>query len=93
MEVADGELGEVSRQRYVRANTYGPAEKTKFYSQLLYIGQQKGYKNGWAAHKHKERFGDWPASRYVPPIPPEPATLAWVRSRQIAYAKAVAARR
>jgi DNA repair protein RadD len=91
IEVADGELGEVSRRRKVRANTYGPKEKTQIYSQLLYIARQKGYKPGWAAHKHKEKFGDWPASRNVQPEPPEPTTLAWVRSRQIAYAKAMAA--
>ena len=33
-------------------------------------------------------YGPWPATRRVTPLPPSPETLSWLRSRQIAYARA-----
>ena len=36
-EVADGELGEVSRHCHVKANVYSAEEKQRFYRQLLWI--------------------------------------------------------
>ena len=55
---------------------------------LTYIANTKCYKPGWAAHKFKEKFGTWPPSRDVVPIEPMPEVLSWVRSRNIAWAKA-----
>ena len=37
VEVADGELGEVSRHCHVKANVYSAEEKQRFYRQLLWI--------------------------------------------------------
>jgi DNA repair protein RadD len=87
-DVADGELGQVDRQRKVSAQAYGPQERASMHAQLTWIAQERGYKPGWAAHKFKERFGSWPTARNVNPVRPDEATRAWVRSRQIAYAKA-----
>jgi DNA repair protein RadD len=90
--VTDGELGHVQRDRSVRTNTYTFEEKARFHRQLLWIAREKGYKPTWAAVKHKERFGHWPAaSRWENPSPepPDAAARSWVRSRQIAYAKAM----
>ena len=56
------------------------------------MARERGYKQGWAAHKHKERYGCWPAVRYADPAPPDQVLRSWVRSRQIAYAKATARR-
>ena len=56
---------------------------------LLYIARERGYQPGWAAHKYKEKFGGWPESRFVEPIAPDDAMRSWVRSRLIAYAKAM----
>ncbi len=65
-----------------------------FHRELLWVAAQRGYKPGWAAHQYKVKFGVWPPDRSVPPpMPPTPGTLAWVRSRQIAYAKAMEAKR
>ena len=55
---------------------------------LAHIAIERGYKPGWAAHKFKEKFGTWPATRTAQPIEPSPEVLSWVRSRIIAYAKA-----
>jgi hypothetical protein len=56
---------------------------------LLGICRERGYRDGWAAYKFKEKFGDWPPTRYATPLPPDDATCAWVRSRAIAYRKAI----
>ena len=79
----DGELHEVGKP--VKASI---EEKQSWYSQLLGLAMKRGYKEGWAAHKYRERFGVWPASSMEKT--PEPASLEvsrWVRHRQIAWAK------
>jgi DNA repair protein RadD len=88
-DVVDGDLGQVDRQRRVANQNYGDAEKRHFNAQLLYIARERGYKPGWAAYKFKEKFGHWPPRGSPAPMPPEEATRAWVRSREIAYAKAI----
>lgn len=87
VEVADGELVRFDRTGPKR-NVPTPDEKRRFWAQLAWIGDERGYKPGWAAHKFKEKFGHWPPRIPIIPEAPEPAVRAWVRSRQIAYAKA-----
>jgi hypothetical protein len=88
--VADGELGQVDSQRRVKAHTPTIADKVSFQRQLRWIERERGYRPGWTAHKFRERFGHWPARNDVEPLPPNGATRAWVRSQQIAYARAIA---
>jgi hypothetical protein len=89
VEIADGELVAVGRNRVAQPAAADLATKRHFYQQLLWIVRERQYQFGWAAHKYKEKFGDWPhGMRFVEPMEPEPALRAWVRSRQIAYAKA-----
>jgi DNA repair protein RadD len=87
VDVADGDLGEVDRSRRVAGAGVDPR---RFHGMLAYIGRERGYQPGWAAHKFKEKFGTWPATRYPDPMPPDDAVRAWVRSRQIAFAKSQA---
>lgn len=90
VEVADGELGRVDRARRAAiAEAYGSIEKHAFHRMLAAIAAERGYQPGWISHKYREKFGDWPPLRYVEPIEPDAATRAWVRSRQIAYAKSM----
>ena len=88
VEVADGELGEVERDRSIRAPHI---DRQAFHRQLAWIARERGYKPGWVAHKYREKFRDWPRMRSVEPMAPDAATRAWVRSRQIAFAKSRAA--
>jgi len=82
----DGELVEFSA-RGVRKQTKS-ADRIAFFRELKWIARQRGYKSGWTAHKFKARFGDWPNGLdHWLPIPPSPATLGWIHSQQIAYAK------
>ena len=93
VDVAEGELGAVDRQRRVSAANWSQAEKDTFYRELLGLAEERGYRPGFAYYKFVERFNVPPTSsdRWRPsPLPPSDATRSWVRSRQIAYARAKA---
>jgi superfamily II DNA or RNA helicase len=60
---------------------------TDFFAELQYYGRTKGYKEGWAAIKYKEKFGAYPNGLRVAPKPPSTQTLKWIKSRTIAYVK------
>jgi DNA repair protein RadD len=64
------------------------AKKDLWHGALVKIAKQKGYARGWAAHKYREKFGAWPSMAYPPEREPTVEILNWVRSRNIAYAKA-----
>lgn len=61
--------------------------RRSFYAELLTLAEARDYKQGWAAHKYRERFGMWPRLGDVEPAPVSRATHNWVKSRQIAWAK------
>jgi DNA repair protein RadD len=84
--VVDGELGQVRRDRSVAGM---PFNEVQFYRELLAIAAHKGWKPVAAAHRFKEKAGRFPpwAWNGYEPLPPSPATIAWVHSRAIAYAK------
>ena len=67
------------------------ADKTQnnqqFYSELLYYARMRNFKDGWAAHKYKEKFGVFPRGLSANPSPVTQKTVSWIRSRNIAWAK------
>jgi ribosomal protein L32 len=83
-DVADGELARLDRDGKRKHPEWN---KGAFYRQLLQIARERGYKDGWAAHKYREKFGNFPNFAKVPESP-SPEVRSWVRSRQIAFAKA-----
>jgi DNA repair protein RadD len=89
VDVEDGELGLVVGGN-AGASRYSETDRTSFFQQLRAVQQMRGYKHGWAAHKYKDKFGLFPPWSYndLPPIAPSDAVLRWVRSRNIAFAKA-----
>jgi DNA repair protein RadD len=60
----------------------------RWHAELISIASERGYKPGWAAYKFKEKFGFWPPRAQPPAIKASPEVLSWVRSRNIAWAKA-----
>jgi DNA repair protein RadD len=62
-------------------------DERNWHAMLAGIAAERGYKPGWAAHQHKEKFGHRPPRGHVTPKSPTPEVRSWVRSRQIAYAK------
>jgi len=69
----------------------GPTEADKlfFYREALHYARAKGKADGWAAHMHKDRFGDFPSRKpfEVQPVPPTSATIGWITARNIRRAK------
>lgn len=96
VEFADGELGEVGRDRSIKASTLN---EFIFYRELLGMLAEKRRRNpkirdGWTAAKFRERTQRWPPFgwRGATPLLPSPETRAWVRSRDITFARSRAAR-
>lgn len=86
IETEEGELIAITPEPEKRKFTM--AEKQLWWSGLLKIGRERGYKEGWSANKYREKFGVWP--RGLTDIASEPTQemRSWVKSRQIAFAKA-----
>jgi DNA repair protein RadD len=91
----DGELVEYGSGEQTSWNAT-IADKAAFFGEaegyrLDLVRKGKTLKPGWTAHQFKERFGHWPPFDWRGRIPPEPPSLktrGWIKSRQIAYAKA-----
>jgi DNA repair protein RadD len=84
----DGDLAAVDRHHRTAKAVVNPDVRIRWHAMLMHIATMRGYKAGWAAHKFREKFGTWPAARTVTPLEPSAEVLSWVRSRDIAYAKA-----
>jgi DNA repair protein RadD len=84
----DGDLAHVDRNLRTAQAISNPDEHIRWHAMLAHIAGERGYKSGWVSHKFKERFGMWPASRTIRPLEPSLEVLSWVRSRNIAFAKA-----
>ena len=83
---ADGQLIEYG------SNNSGEIEfthqdKREWYAGLLWHTERKGFKRGWANHKFKEKFGDWPNFRSVTPTAPTQEVSNWLKYQQIKWAK------
>ena len=79
--VAQGRLVELPKAE-VSAN-----DKNDFYAQLLYHSKQKGYKQGWADWTFKEKFGHFPHTKRVMPMPVGDEVKGFLRHLQIKKAK------
>ena len=91
IEHRDGDLVELGARPTKRNAARLFAEQEEFHGELRWIASVRGYAPGWAAHKFKERFGLWPNDwqvRLATPREPTLKTKNWLRSRQIAFAKA-----
>lgn len=84
VEVEDGELLEIDTETR-RASM---AEKQRWYSMLLSIADERGYRFGWAANQYKNKFRVWPKGLSEARLQADDAIKNYVKSRMIAYAKA-----
>ena len=83
IEVHEGELVQMKG----RKAPDDMATKQIWYSGLLWIAKDRGYKSGWAAQKFKVKFGVWPAhSLSEVHQPPPMAVRNWVKAQAIAWA-------
>ena len=91
VEVADGELVEYGSGARAAQRAPTSDDKAIFFAELRFIAAERGYSEGWASRKYREKFGAWPNDpriRVATPTAPLLKTRNWVRSRAIAYAKA-----
>jgi superfamily II DNA or RNA helicase len=91
---ADGVLVEITPGKKTKGKLrqeYTEAEQRTFFAELKAYALIKEYKPGWPAAKFRERFKAWPP-RYFENIQPakvvSPTVALWIRSRNIAFAKA-----
>ena len=66
----DGDLAAVDRSQRIAQAISDPAERARWHAELAHIANMRGYQPGWVAHKFREKFGSWPASRYITPKEP-----------------------
>ena len=78
-------------EELVGKSSFPKAMKQDWYSQLLFYARMRGYSEGWAAHKYREKFGVWPRNLDETGIPPGREVSGWITSRHIAWAKRRAA--
>jgi DNA repair protein RadD len=84
-EAGDGELAELKPSTAKKATA---TEKRVFYAQLLGLAHQRGKSDSWVLANYRAKFNEWPANkRDAVPVKPTPEVVAWVQSRQIAWAK------
>jgi hypothetical protein len=84
----EGELVELRDRATINAKAQA-RDKVRFYQELRGYAATRGYKSGWTAHKFKEKHGHWPRGLgHLAPLDPSPTTLSWIRSRNIAWARA-----
>ena len=88
IEEQAGELVQVNGEALKATKKESTKEqKQLWYSGLLFMAREGGRKDGWAAHKYKERFGVWPRGLLDMRSEPPQHIRSWVRSRNIAWAK------
>ena len=95
VDYVDGELVELGKPAIVRSET----ERKIFYAELRGYQQTARkrdgtpYARGWAANQYRTKHGSFPPWSWNdhPPVTPSPPTLRWIKSRQIAWAKAKSA--
>lgn len=86
VEVSDGELVELGTKGKKEKATRD--DKQMWFSGLLWIAKERGYKEGWAARQYRDRFGVWPRGLHEVPEYPTQTMFNFVKHKQIAFAKA-----
>ncbi len=83
-----GELLELTRDKKQKSQKFTMIEKISFYSELLCYARSKGYADGWAYWSYKDKFGVAPSIKPMAALECSPATISWIKHRNIAKAKA-----
>jgi len=84
VQVGEGELVKMER---TKKQKFTMAEKQQFYAELLGVQNIRGYSKGRIANIYRDKFGVWPNGLDKVACEPSKETLAFVQSRNIAFAK------
>jgi DNA repair protein RadD len=93
VEYVDGELVELGKPATIRGST--ESDHIHFFCELRGYQQTARKRDGspyhpkWAQCQYKDKHKAWPPRSWndFAPLEPSPATLRWIKSRQIAWAK------
>jgi hypothetical protein len=82
VKTLDGELVEIGEHLDRKDQ-----DRQAFLAELRGIAQERNFKPGWAAHKYKEKYGDWPPRSFgdTPSATPSITTRRWVKSQYDAW--------
>jgi superfamily II DNA or RNA helicase len=83
----DGDLARLDRNGRATKPVFTQAEKDRWHRELTGYAKERGFKSGWVFYKYQERFGCKPPWGTPMADPVSPEVRAWIRSRQIAWAK------
>jgi superfamily II DNA or RNA helicase len=61
--------------------------RQRWFSGLLHIGDERGYKIGWAKNAYREAFGDWPSGLTFVRAAPADDIIEFVRAKARRYAR------
>ena len=80
---AEGDLVELS------SRNAEPDRETmqRWYSMLIHIAHERGYRPGWAAHQFHSKFGDWPRGFAEHSLEPDAAVRGYVTHTLIRYSR------
>jgi len=88
--VDDGDLSEIGGVSSPVVELLRKLGKQRVYSELVGICEERGKKQGYADHTYREIFGVWPRGLFKGSIPPGPQITAYVRYKNIRFAKSIA---
>ena len=80
IQAIDGDLLKLDRKRAK------PGEKQAVYSQLLFIAQKRGYRDGWIANNYRDYFGVWPKGLNREPMEPSEDVKKFITHKLIRFA-------
>jgi superfamily II DNA or RNA helicase len=90
----EGYLTELSRDGTQKVSHNQDIQlRQDWYSGFLFVAMERGYKEGWAANQYRNKFSTWPNGLKKVAKQPSLAVRSYIRSRQIAFAKAKAKER
>jgi len=89
VETLDAKMKELNAKSKPK---WDAADKRRWYAMFKWhyetVGKAKGWKEGWIAHKYKERIGVWPKNMSgVLPVEPDREFSNWMRHVNIKWAK------
>jgi DNA repair protein RadD len=83
----DGELVQVGSKKTKEKVEKIELPRSQWYGGLLWIAHERGYSEGWAAHKYREKFGNWPNGMAKVATQPHPEVIKFERYIRIRNAK------
>jgi len=90
LAMEEGRLYHIERKKKQKTELLTMEQKAEWHGMLKSYELAKGYRNGWAANKYREKFGVYPnhpTVRYAELRQPSIDVLNFIKSRNIAYAK------